>query len=164
MTSSSLSRTRSSGCRLGEAHRLAHDHQELDRDAGPLAQLAEGDRAERGDPLVARLVHEVERQGPLSERLREALERQPGTVEVLEHPDPPNVTGREGLAPILEDLEPDQPIDVVEVGSGEVGELLSREAIHGCGAWPASTAASSARPGHVTIGVHPVRLAAACTP
>jgi len=66
------------GRRLGQADRFADDHQQLERDPGPVADPPERLRGEGGEPLEAGRVEEAERQGTVLNRSAHALERDPG--------------------------------------------------------------------------------------
>ncbi len=76
--------------RLGSeaTHRLADREQHGDRDPGSLAGSGEGDIAQGREPLVVRLVDEVERQGAHAERLGDRRQRQTAALELADDPDP----------------------------------------------------------------------------
>ncbi len=69
------------GRRQRHADRFADDHQELERDPDPLAELSERLVGEGGEPLEAGRIDEVERQGAVLDRSGHVVERDPRVIE-----------------------------------------------------------------------------------
>jgi hypothetical protein len=110
---------------LGEAAGLADHHQQLQRDPSLRAELLEGGAAEPGDLLEGGHLHERERERPVPDGGGQSLQRYPGLLQALHPMRPEHVTGRERLARIGgQDAELDQPVEVVGVDPGPLGDLL----------------------------------------
>jgi len=82
---------------LRHADRFADDHQQVERDAGPLADLAERLGRECREPLVAGRVEERERQGIALDARGQTFERDPSILERLGHQHAPHVARRETI-------------------------------------------------------------------
>ena len=82
---------------LRHADRFADDHQQLERDPSPVADLTERLGAERRESLVAGRVEEGERQGTARDTGGHTFERDPGILERLRHQHPPHVARRETI-------------------------------------------------------------------
>jgi hypothetical protein len=82
---------------LLHADRLTDGRQQLERDAGAVADLPEGLGREGGKPLVARRIEERERQGVAPEGIGHTLERNPGTLERSGHQHAAHVARREAV-------------------------------------------------------------------
>ena len=144
---------------LGEAEGLADHHQELQGDAGAGAQLGEGRAAEPGEPVERGRIQVGERERSVPDGGSHSLQRHAGPLKVLHPPRPEHVTGRERVCRIWgQDAELDQPVDVVGVDPGPLGDLLPGVSAHasasiascrraGVAYSPARTRASSQRVG-----------------
>jgi hypothetical protein len=120
--------------RLGgcTAHDLADHQQELDRDASLLAELREGEVAECGEPLVAALLHEVERQVASTDGRGQVLGRQPTRIQALDHFGPADASGSESIAAQRgHQSKLDHVVQRLEADPRPLGSLLAR--VVGCG-------------------------------
>ena len=72
--------------------RFADEHQQLDRHAGPLGELREGDAAERREPLEGGLVEEVERDLAAPHGGAQAVERDARRRQAADEPHAADVT------------------------------------------------------------------------
>ena len=82
---------------LRHADRFADDHQQLQRDPGPVADLAKRLGAECSESLVTGSVEEGERQGTARDTGGHTFERDPDILERLRHQHPPHVARRETI-------------------------------------------------------------------
>ena len=127
------------GVGLGRAGRLADDEQELDRDARPVGQLTERLGGIAGEPVVARLIDEVERQVTGLQRLGEDRQGDAARLEALHDPDPPHIAGLVHAIgsgdPVAQDAELDQPVHIGHVDPGPLGQLPPSILLHGTTAW-----------------------------
>ena len=110
------------GRRLGHADRFADDHQQLERDPGPVADLLERLGGEGGEPLVAGRVEEVERQGTAPDGSAHTFERDPGILERSGHQHAAHVARREAIRLLGgQDAEIHQSNEVVRLDPGSLG-------------------------------------------
>ncbi|MGP8119500.1 MAG: hypothetical protein ACLP8B_03135 [Xanthobacteraceae bacterium] len=70
---------------MRHADRFAHGHEQLERDAGPLADLAERLGGQGGESLVGRSVEEGEGERAALDRCRHTVERNASILERLDH-------------------------------------------------------------------------------
>ena len=110
---------------FGEAEGLADHHQQLQRDPGLCAQLLEGRAAEPGEPIVCAHIQEGEREHSIANSGGQSLQRHAGALQALQPTRPEHITRRERLSRTRrQDPQLDQPVDVVGVDPGPLGDLL----------------------------------------
>jgi hypothetical protein len=101
--------------RAGAWHRtrpcgFADERQQLDRHAGTLAELREGDATERREPLEHRRVEEVERDLAAPDGGAQAVQRDARRHQAFDQPHPAHVTRRQPTLSVgRDDPELDQP-------------------------------------------------------
>ena len=111
------------GC---HADRLPDDHQQLERDAGPLADLPECLVGQGGEPFVGGGVEEGERERAASDGGRDRFERDPGILERPTYQYPAHVTAREAIRLLGgEDAELDQPVEIGRLDPDPLGGFLA---------------------------------------
>jgi hypothetical protein len=116
---------------LREPNGLPDHLQQLQRNARPFAQLAEGRAADPGEPIERAGIQEGERESPVPNGGGHPVERHAGPLEALHPSGPPHVTRREDVTSSgSHDPQLDQAIDVVDVDAGPPGDLLARIPVH----------------------------------
>jgi hypothetical protein len=116
---------------LGEADGLADHQQQLQGDLRPCAQLLEGRAAEPGELVEGGHVQEGERERSIPDGGGHPVERHAGPLQALHPARPAHITGREGVSRNWrQDAELDQPVDVVGVDPGPLGDLLPGVSAH----------------------------------
>ena len=125
------------GRRGRHADRLPDDHQQFERDAGPLADLLERLVRQGGEPLVGGRVEEVERERAALDGGPDGFERDPGILERPAHQYPTDVAAREAIRLIgREDAELDQPVEIGRLDPDPLGGFLACVCRHGAQATP----------------------------
>jgi hypothetical protein len=110
---------------LGEAAGLADHHQQLQRDPSLRAQLLEGRAAEPGELIEGGHIHEGERERAVPDSGGHPVERYPSLLQAAHPTRSEHVTRRERISRIGDqDTELDQPVEVIGVDPGPVGDLL----------------------------------------
>ena len=110
---------------------LADEHQQLDRHAGPLGELREGEAAERREPLVGGRVEEVERDLAAPHGGAQAVQRDASRRQAVDQPRPAHVTRREASVSVgLEDAQLDQPAQLLEADPGPLGRFGDLVSLH----------------------------------
>src|SRR5215210_7624744 len=79
------------GPRSREPDRLAHDHEQIEGDAMPCAQVLEGRVAQARESVVNGEIEEVEGETPLLEDLRHGLKGQAGPLESFHDSSPTDI-------------------------------------------------------------------------
>ena len=104
------------------ADRLPDDRQQLERDAGPLADLPERLVGQGGEPLVRGRVEEGQRERAALDGGPDGFERDPGILERPAHQHAPDVAAREAIRLIEgEDAELDQPVEIGRLDPDPLG-------------------------------------------
>ena len=114
------------GRRLSHPDRFADDHQQLERDPGPVADLPERLGGEGGEPLEACRVEEGERQGAALDGSGHTFERDPGILERLGHQHAAQLARRETIRLLGgKDAEIHQPNEEVRLDPGSLSGVLA---------------------------------------
>jgi hypothetical protein len=111
---------------LSHADRFADDHQQLELDPGPVADLSERFGGEGGESLVAGRVEEPERQGTALNGGSHTVERDPGILERSGHQHAAHVARREAIRLLGgQDAEIDQSNEVGRLDPGSLSDVLA---------------------------------------
>jgi hypothetical protein len=111
---------------LRHADRFADDHQEFERDPGPLADLSERLVGEGGEPLEAGRIDEVERQGAVLDRSDHIVERDPRALERSGHLHAAYIALREAIGSSgRQDAEIHKANEVGTLNPGSLSDVLA---------------------------------------
>ena len=114
------------GRRLRHADRFADDHQQLERDPGPVGDLLERLGCEGGEPFVAGRVEEGERQGTALDAGGHTFEGDPGTLERVRHQRASHIARREPIRIRRgEDAEIHESNEIGGLDPGPLGRVLA---------------------------------------
>ncbi len=112
--------------RPSTATRFADRQDDLERDPGPCGDVFEGLVGERTETVVAGLLHELEVDRTIAERLADPLETDPARLERADDGDTPDIRGPE-TRPVVGDRSKDperaETIDISLIHAGTLGEL-----------------------------------------
>jgi len=110
---------------LRHADRFPNEHEQLERDAGPHADVTERLRRQGRKPLEGLGVEEVERERAALDRRGNTVERDAALLDRLDHHQPTHIAGRVSIALCRgEDPEINQAGEVAGLDSGPVGGVL----------------------------------------
>jgi hypothetical protein len=111
--------------RLGEAEGFADHLQQFQRNAGLLAELAQRRGTHPREAIEGGRIEVRERKRSVADRGGHPVERHAGVLQVPDPSSPAHVTGREQVSRAgRQDPEFDQPVEVVGVDPGPLGDLL----------------------------------------
>jgi hypothetical protein len=119
------------GQRRSGAGSFADEHQQVDGHAGPLRELRERDAAERREPLVGRVIEEVERDLAALDRGAEAVQRDARRRQAVDQPRAAHITRRQPVLGVRrEDAQVDQPAQLIDADPGPLGRFGDLVPLH----------------------------------